>query len=86
MSRQEVIKQPYKRLPRTLKLSRPAPEVNEDCSDAHAKRVCSERFRALLARIGAFGAQINQPVVAQIESPCSTNQRIHGKVVDGIFA
>jgi lantibiotic modifying enzyme len=32
---------------------------------AHAKRVRSERFSDISAPIGAFGAQINQPVVAQ---------------------
>jgi hypothetical protein len=31
---------------------------------AHAKRVCSERFSALWVPIGAFGVQINQPLVA----------------------
>jgi hypothetical protein len=31
---------------------------------AHAKRVCSDRFSYISAPIGAFGAQINQPLVA----------------------
>ena len=36
-----------------------------DGQQAHAKRVCSERFSALSAPIGDFGTQIDQPVVAQ---------------------
>jgi hypothetical protein len=35
---------------------------------SHAKRVCSDRFSYILAPIGAFGAQINQPVVALMDS------------------
>jgi hypothetical protein len=31
---------------------------------SHAKRVCSERFSALWEPIGAFGVEINQPLVA----------------------
>jgi hypothetical protein len=32
-----------------------------DNYQAHAKRVCSERFSALWEPIGAFGVEINQP-------------------------
>jgi hypothetical protein len=33
-------------------------------NQAHAKRVCSERFSVLGVPIGAFVAKINQPLVA----------------------
>jgi glycerol-3-phosphate dehydrogenase len=48
--------------------------VSDGEQSAHAKRVCSDRFSYISAPIGAFGAQINQPVVAPTDSttiePC----------------
>ena len=40
----------------------------EALSLAYAKRVCSDRFSYISAPIGAFGAQINQPLVAQLDT------------------
>ena len=39
--------------------------------DAHAKRVCSERFFVFSALIGAFSAQNSQPMVAHAQRVCS---------------
>jgi hypothetical protein len=41
---------------------------------AHAKRVCSERFSALWAPIGALGAQINQPRVRNCFKTAQTSR------------
>jgi hypothetical protein len=39
--------------------------VSGESKRAHAERVCSDRFSYISTPIGAFGTQINQPLVAQ---------------------